>query len=551
MRHDSVTRLQRRRWSELENHLFDELLAGRLSRRGFLRHASVLGMALGPLAGLLGAAPSAYAQGTGKPGGTIRVAQVTPSGAIDPVTVGDSGGLSMLQQTAEFLLFDGPDLTLHPVLALSWTPNDKADVWTFTLRPGVKFHDGHPFTADDVVATMDRLADPANSSNALSAFGGVLSKGGTRKVDDHTVAFHLDRPVGKFPYYVSSDNYNAVILPSDYKGDFEAHFNGTGPFKLERYRAKAGASFVRNPSWWGGAVMPDRTEFAFYTDQQPQNLALQGGQADVIQQFVVQGGQALLNNPDINVIKLKSSDQRQVHMRCDQGPLADKRVRQALALTLDRPALVKGLFRGNSDLGNDSPFAPVYPSTDRSVPQRAKDIAKAKALMQEAGKSGGVAVTLTTEYLQEIPDYAVLIQNAAKEIGIKINLKIEPGDAYYGSAVFGKSDWLDSEMGITDYGHRGVPDVFLQAALSSNGAWNAAHFKNPQYDGLVAQYVAALDPQAQRETAGKIERLLLDETPVIFAFFYDYLAATGSKISGVTVTAISQVFLQNATGGVG
>ena len=551
MQRNKLDRLQRRRWSELENNLIDELIAGSLSRRGFLRHAGVLGMALGPLAGMLGGAQTARAQANGKPGGSIRAAITLPTGAIDPVTVSDIGGLALLQQTGEFLVFDAPDLTLQPQLALSWKPNDKADVWTFTLRQGVKFHDGHPFTADDVVATMDRLADPANASNALSVFKGVLSKGGTRKVDDHTVEFHLERPVGKFPYYVSSDNYNAIILPSNYRGDFEKTFIGTGPFKLDRYQAKASASFARNPNWWGGQVMPDRTEFSFYADQQPQILALQGGQVDVLQQFVVQGGQALLNNPDVKVISLKSATQRQVHMRCDQGPFTDKRVRQALALTLDRPALVKGLLRGAGVVGNDSPFAPIYPSTDTSVPQRKKDIAQAKALMKAAGKEGGFSVTLTTEQLQEIPDYAVVIQNAAAQIGIKIGLKVEPQDAYYGSAAFGKSDWLDSQLGITDYGHRGTPDIFLTAPLTSEGSWNAAHFKDPEYDRLVAQYIAAVDLQSQRETAGKIERLLLDETPVIFAYFYDYLAATGPRIDGVTVTAMSQVYLQNATGGAG
>ena len=539
MRPDRLSQL-RRRSTGLENHLLDELLAGRLSRRGFVRHASILGMAVA-------LAPQGRARAAGTPGGTLRVAQALPTGAIDPVTVGDVGGLSMLQQTGEFLVFDAPDLTLQPQLALSWKPNDKADVWTFALRPGVTFHDGHPFTADDVVASMDRLADPKNGSNALSVFRGVLSPGGTRKVDDHTVEFHLESPVGKFPYYVSSDNYNAIILPADYKGDFETHFNGTGAFKLDRYQPKVGASFVRNPAWWGGAVTPDRTEFSFYADQQPQVLALQGGQVDLVQQFSVQGGQALLNNPDVAVIRLKSTAQRQVHMRCDRGPFADKRVRQAFALTLDRPAILKGLFRGYSDLGNDSPFAPVYPSTDRAVPQRAKDIAKAKALMQDAGHAGGFEITLTTEQVQEMPAYAVVLQNAAAQIGIKINLKIETQDAYYGSATFGKSDWLDSDLGMTDYGHRGTPDVFLAAALTSDGAWNAAHFKNPEYDKLVAQYVGAADLQAQRDASGKIEQLLLDETPVIWAYFYDYLAATGSKVSGVTVTAMSQIYLHSAT----
>ncbi len=532
--------------SEFENHLIDEWRAGRLSRRSFLARASAAGMSLPAIGALLGASPRP-ARAAAKPGGTIRVAQTTPAGAVDPVTVADLGGLVLLQQTGEFLVYDAPDLSLKPMLATSWKPNAKSDVWTFTLRQGVRFHSGSQLTADDVVATMDRLADPKNGSNALSVFKGVLSPGGTRKIDDHTLAFHLERPVGHFPYYVSTDNYNAIILPAAYKGNFEKTFDGTGPFRLEKYTPKVGASFVRNPGWWGGRVLPDRAEFGFYADQQSQVLAMQGQQVDVMQQLTVQGGQGLLNNPDVKLIKLRSSAHREVHMRCDTGPFTDKRVRQAMALTLDRPALIAGLFHGLSDLGNDSPFAPVFPSTNPSVAQRKKDIAQAKSLLAAAGKPSGFTVTLTTEQLQEIPDYAVLIRNAAAQIGITVNLKVEDQSAYYGSAKFGKSDWLDSPLGITDYGHRGVPDALLAATLTSDGAWNAAHFKNPTYDKLVADYVATPDLQSQRAIAGKIETLLLDETPIIFAYFYNYLIATGAGVSGVMGTAIAQLFLQSAS----
>ena len=103
-------------------------------------------------------------------------------------------------------------------------------------------------------------------------------------------------------------------------------------------------------------------------------------------------------------------------------------------------------------------------------------------------------------------------------------------------------------MGITDYGHRGVPNVLLGAPLLSTGAWNAAHFKNPTYDGLVKDYVATTDLARQREIAGKIETLLLDETPIVFAYFYNFIAATASNVTGATTTAISQLFL---AGGVG
>ena len=537
--------------TDMEAHLVDGYVAGRVSRRDFLRHGSVLGLSLPTLMRIAGAGLGTLPIiGTARaaPGGLIRVAQKVPSAVVEPVSVANSGGLLLLQQVGEFLCVDGPDLTLKPALAESWKPNADSTVWTFALRKGVKFHNGKEMKADDVVASIDRLADPKNSSNALSAFAGTLSKGGTRKVDDYTVAFNLDAPNGNFPYIVSSDNYNAIIIPADYDGDFEKSFIGTGPFKLEKYTPKVGASFVRNPDYWGDKALPDRTEFTFYTDTPPMILALQGGQVDVVQQVPVLAGAAVLNDPSYNVISLKSSAHQQLHMRTDLDPFKDKRVRRAIALSLDRTRLVKGLLRGRAIEGNDSPFAPVYPSTNKTVAQRGKDLAEAKALLEAAGVKNG-KVTLTTERFLEIPEYAQLVQNAAREIGMTIDLNVEDQGAYYGDAVYGKSDWLDSAMGITDYGHRGVPNVYLSAPLKSTGTWNAAHFKNAEYDRLVAGYIGTADLESQREQAGKIQQLLLDETPVIFGYFYDYLVVTAKNVIGVQPTAISQLFLDKATKG--
>jgi peptide/nickel transport system substrate-binding protein len=540
----------RRGRSEHENHLIDGFAAGRFSRREFMRHGSILGMSL-PLLGSVSAAiglagmPSLARAGT--PGGTLRVAQNVPAASIDPVKIADGGGITVVSQVAETLVLSGSDLTAQPVLAESWSPNKDGTVWTFKLRKGVKFHSGKTMTADDVVATFDRLADPDNGSNALSALTGTLSKGGTRKVDDYTVEFHLDAANGNFPYTVSTDNYNAVILPADYKGDFEQTMNGTGPFKLEKYTPKVGASFVRNDDYWGPKPLPDRVELSFYTDYQPQILALQGGQIDIIEQIPVLQGVGLLNDPNVDIISTPSTAHQQVHMRTDLDPFKDKRVRRAIALCLDRPKIVQGLMKGRAQVGNDSPFAAAYPSSDPNVKQREKNIAEAKQLMEAAGMGKGFETTLTTEKYLEIPDFAVLIQNAVKEIGGKININLLDQGAYYGDAVYGKSPWLDSDMGITDYGHRGVPNVFLAAPLKSDGTWNSAHFKNPEYDKLVASYIAALDLDTQRTTAGKIQNLLLDETPVLFVYFYDFLTATKKGATGVQPTAMSHLFLGQAS----
>jgi peptide/nickel transport system substrate-binding protein len=151
-----------------------------------------------------------------------------------------------------------------------------------------------------------------------------------------------------------------------------------------------------------------------------------------------------------------------------------------------------------------------------------------------------------------VKDYAQLVAESAKQIGVNISLKIEGGDVYYGN-TFGSSDWLDSIMSLVDYGHRGVPNLFLQAPLQTynakkgTGVWNAAHFANPQYDALVNQYIAAIDLQTQKKLAGQIETLLLDETPIIFAYFYNYLAAAKKNVQGLRVSAMSQIWPDQVT----
>ena len=155
-------------------------------------------------------------------------------------------------------------------------------MWTFKIRQGVTFSDGTPMTAKDVAATINRLADPANKSNALSVFKGVLEAGAAKAVDDATVEFALVAANGNFPYLISSDNYNAIILPEAYAGDFETTFLGTGPWMLEKFTTNQGASFTRNPSYWGTKAVADRAEFLFLPDDQGMVTALQGDQVDLI-----------------------------------------------------------------------------------------------------------------------------------------------------------------------------------------------------------------------------------------------------------------------------
>ena len=552
---DQVDAIRARR-SEVENHLIDEYRAGKIGRREFVRRGAVVGMSL-PLVTFLATACGVGTEDlesedkpqTAKPksGGTLRVGQQEPPGALDPVAVNSQAGLTILGQTGEFLIWSDRELNPEPRLAESWKPNADGSVWTFKLRKGVKFHDGKVMDAEDVASTFDRLADPDNGSNALSAFTGVLSKGGAKAVDASTVEFQLDAPNGNFPYLTSSDNYNTIILPKDYDGDWEKTFIGTGPWKLDRFEQGVGITLVPNRDYWapGRRALADRQEIVFYTNEQSLVLGFQGNEVDVVVQFSVSGGKALLTDSTVITTELGSAAHRQVHLRGDKEPFKDKRVRQAMALLVDRRALVDGLLDTKADFGNDSPFAPIYKSTAK-VEQRQQDVAKAKELLAAAGMENGFSVPLSGWQGFEMPDLAQLIQQDVREAGIRINLNITDQATYFGEATYGNSPWLDSTMGITEYGHRGVPNVVLGAPLKSDGTWNGAHFKNKRYDALVGDYVAALDLDEQRRASRQIQELLLDESPILFTYFYYFLSGAKDYVAGVETNAMGHTDVSRA-----
>ena len=213
----------RQRCAEVENHVIDEFLGGRLTRRDFLRRGTIVGLSLPALGVVLAACGSAGTASTtvsggarGKPGATILAGILVPTGVIDPITVADQGGHIMLSQTGEYLCLADQQLVLRPVLATSWKPNADASAWTFTIRQGVKFSNGSPMSVDDVIYTFKSQCDPKSGANALSAFGGVLLPDGVVKTSDTTITFYLESPNGSFPYLCSTDNYNVVIVPNKY-----------------------------------------------------------------------------------------------------------------------------------------------------------------------------------------------------------------------------------------------------------------------------------------------------------------------------------------------
>jgi peptide/nickel transport system substrate-binding protein len=549
----------RRGRGPIQEHVIDEFVAGHLPRRDFLRRGTMIGLSVPLLGAILEAcgssssspSPSAPAAGRGRPGATIRVGGTVPTSAINPITVSDAGGLDMLAQVGEWLVFGDQHFNYHPWLATSWSPNADASVWTFKIRQGVKFNNGTPLTVDDVVYSFKSQCDPSSSANALSVFAGTLVPDGVVKVDDTTVAFHLEAPDASFVDAVDNYNYNVIIVPKGFDfSDYQKSWPGTGAFINTGYTPNVGATFVRNPHYWRTPALPKELQFTFFPDEAPMTAALEAGSIDCDDGFSVSISPQLLNG-GYNVIALKASTHRELSMRNDIFPFTSNYVRQAIAYTLDRPAIVQALFKGYAQVGNDSPFAPCFKATNTSVPQRTQNLKLAKELLAKGGVPRGFSTPLLTEIDEEIPHFAQIVKQSAAAIGVDIKLTIETQTKYYGSAVFGTSDWLDGEMSLVDYGARSVPNLFLEAPLqtinakSGQGAWNAARFNNSTYDTLSKEFIAAPDLSTQRRLAGQIEQLLLDETPIIYAYFYDGLIPTQKDITGLYPTPTGQLFFWN------
>ena len=242
---------------------------------------------------------------------------------------------------------------------------------------------------------------------------------------------------------------------------------GTGPWKLEKYTPNVGVTYTKNPDYWDKERQPkpDRNEIKFYAQEHAAVLGIQGGEVDVLAQFSAVNGKALLTDPEHQcdrAARVAAPPDAHAHR---QGAV-QRQARAPGGGAPDQPRqLVKGLLEGKADFGNDSPFAPVYP-VDRQVRPAAQ---AGRREGQGAARGGRQAERLQRRAAHvgrfRDPELAQLIQNDLKAGGHQRQAQHHRRRQYYGDAVFGKSPWLDSTIGITDYGHRGVPNVFLGAPL--------------------------------------------------------------------------------------
>jgi peptide/nickel transport system substrate-binding protein len=442
---------------------------------------------------------------------------------LDPHRLTSGGGITIVRPSVNFLVRIDPNGNPAPDLATSWTPSDDVKTWTFKLRPGVTFHNGAPLTAADVVATYQRLVDKSTGSTAASALN-MVSADGITATDDSTVVFHLSRPSADFPFFTYI--YQAAILPANWPGDWAKNPWGTGPFKLQSYTPEQGATFVRNDSYWeSGLPYLDGLEVKVWQDAAGEVSSLQSGASDLMVFTPYDVVDTVEKSPNIRIMTGRTSAYDVMHVRVDQPPFDDLRVRQALSLTVNRPDILHLVLKDRGDLASDTPIAPALRDYV-DLGQRPQDVARARQLLADAGHPNGFEFDLYTHSgIEQLKNFALTLQQQLAAIGVTANLKLETSQTYF-------DHWTTVTTGVTEWAHRWTLSELLNTAYRTGVNWNSAHWSNPDFDKQLDQLDATVDPAQRKTIVAQLGKTMMDDTPVIITYHRAGLRAASTRFQG-------------------
>jgi peptide/nickel transport system substrate-binding protein len=475
--------------------------------------------------------------GTPKYGGAFQVGMITsgPSETINPASAATWPDLARVVQLYDMLFTLSPDLTIVPGLATSASANKDATVWTIQLRDGVVFHDGSPFTADDVVWTIKGWSSPNHFAYGL--YNGMIDFKGVKKRGRLTVEVPLVIPVAEFPAMFFGWNQGMVKNGSSVK-DISRTGMGTGPFKLKSFTPGVQSVFVRNEHYWqsGKPYVDSITINTSFNDPAARVNALQSGQINVA---------PLL--PYTNALQLSGSNQAQVlasegpnvfyfPMRVDTGPFADPRVRLALKLIADRPALVNGTFSGLGAVANDM-FGHGLPNYAESLPQRAQDIEQAKSLLKQAGQSDLAFTLPTCEAVPGFNEMSTQFASQAAQAGVKIKVDVQSTSTYYTIA----GGFTRRPIGVQAF--QTFPSLtyaywqnYIPEAEINETHWGSSH---PAANKLLAQTMGETNAARAKEMWLEVQRLQYNQGGDLMWGESQYIDAAAPNVRGLKTTPVA------------
>ncbi|MEV0761614.1 ABC transporter substrate-binding protein [Nocardia sp. NPDC050435] len=437
---------------------------------------------------------------TGKPGapargGTLRVGAVGTAARIerDPhANLSNDSDFLIISLVYDALTVPGADPNVAPRLASRWESDAERKRWTFTLAENASFHDGTPVTAEDVVWSLRRLRSIGGASKMPVAEADITTDGPGR------VVLTVPEPNTQLPLLVRLMTFTVKKDTTDFTAAV-----GTGPFRLESYQG-GNARLVRNERWHGPAPLLDAIEVTMFESATALGNAVLGGQIDLASNVGAIAGRTAAGRSDLQVVRRSDDTMLGVAMRTADGPFADPRVRTAVRLGVDRPALVNQVHSGYGTVANDI-LGTADPRYDTSIPQRARDVERAKTLLREANFDTGRTYPLVTkaEAPGEVESARVLATQLA-EIGLRVDVLVQESNAFYDQT------WLTAPFYTVSWGTNDSTLFYADKLLSSRSNRNETAFKDPEFDAATARALAARDDAEYAAACASLQRIQYD-----------------------------------------
>jgi peptide/nickel transport system substrate-binding protein len=468
----------------------------------------------GAMLALVGFAPAVEAT-------TFRWANDGDVGAMDPYTRQETVQLSFLSNIYEPLVRWNRALKLEPALATSWQQTSPT-VWRFHLRPGVKWQDGSPFTADDVIFSIGRILAPTSVMRA--PLGAVKE---IRKIDDLTIDIetHVPDPIllqELTNFLVMSKAWctahgatQPVEIDASKAENFAVrHAMGTGPFSLKLREPDHRTVVVKNPLWWDKSESNvDTVEFDVIGNAATRVAGLLSGELDMIYSVPPQdldriahtAGLKVWQTPELRTIFLGMDESRDQLLKADvkgKNPFKDLRVRQAFSLAIDEPAIAARIMRGQAHV-TWTMWGPGINGYNPKLDHRpAVDIAKAKQLMAAAGYPNGFHLTMDCPNDRYVNDAAICtaVASMLARINMKIDVNAQTKSKFFGEINTPKFDTSFYLLGWTPstYDAHNALYALLGSRNGQRGEVNDGGYSNPALDKLIAQIGVETD-QAKRD----------------------------------------------------
>ncbi|NYI07909.1 ABC transporter substrate-binding protein [Allostreptomyces psammosilenae] len=465
--------------------------------------------------------PGTDAAGSPRRGGRLRAtfAGGGASETLDPhrtnLFVEAARAKALFDKLADF----GSDMSPQPRLAESWEPSTDATRWTVRLREAV-FTDGTPLTAADVLHSYRRITDPEGAFRARASLESI-DLDASRAVDDRTVEFVLKHPYAEFPNALAA--FGAYIV-KDGAEDFTEPV-GTGPFRFVSFTPGSSMVAARHDAYWDGAPYLDEIEFLVANEETARINALLGGQVEYAHELTPTTARTHEGGGQVTVVRLPRSAMQAFVMKTDRAPFDDPRVREAFFLIADRQQLVDSALAGAGEIGNDL-FGKGYQYYADSIPQRTRDLDRARALLREAGAENLTVRLDTSEVAAGFVEAATVFAEQAAEAGVTVEVVMGNKDTYW-------SDILDSGQ-LCCYRSGSMPiESHISQRLLTDSTTNASKWQREDFDALYEQAQATLDEAARTDLYARMQRTLHAEGGFLVWGFADWIIATANNVGGV------------------